>query len=62
MESEQDVTIPEYTTAINSGIQVTVKIAGVEYMTYLPIDADPEQVGLMVANTIRKAPKIVRWE
>jgi hypothetical protein len=62
LDSEKDVSLPEYATAINSGIQVTVKIAGVEYMSYLPIDTDPERIGLIVANTVRKAPKTVKWE
>lgn len=62
MESSNDVSLPEYSTAINSGIQVTVKIAGVEYMSYLPIDVDPAVAGKMVENTIRKAPKSIKWE
>jgi len=61
MESADDVTIPQYNSPSTS-IMVTVEILGIVYMYPYELDTDPEYIGKAVANTIRKAPKSLRYE
>ena len=63
METPEEVTIAESgNMAIPSGIEITLNINGIMYNRLYGIDTDPEYLGKLVENTIRKSPKHIRYE